>query len=157
MNATLTVLQDFYRDKLAMRLHHEVAATAVSTYTANNAYQYVIAREEMQLGWIRLALEQLGVTTAELSARAESTALTNEKAAFEDDARRAQAFVDRWKPTVDEMTNARHRSMLRVVLGETLEHKRFFEQALQGRSDLLGRSMPGGGTEGAVMSTRWVE
>ena len=37
------------------------------------------------------------------------------------------------------MTNARHRGMLRVILGETLEQKRFFEQGLAGRTDLLGR------------------
>ena len=37
------------------------------------------------------------------------------------------------------MTNARHAKMLRVILGETLEQKRFFEQALAGRTDLLGK------------------
>ncbi len=37
------------------------------------------------------------------------------------------------------MANARHAKMLRVILGETLEQKRFFEQALAGRTDLLGR------------------
>src|SRR5207248_7621078 len=59
---------------------------------------------------------------------------------LQEDARDAQAFVDRWGPRVEAMTNARHRGMLRVVLGETLEQKRFFEQALAGRTDLLGRS-----------------
>ena len=44
------------------------------------------------------------------------------------------------------MPNARHRSMLRVILGETLEHKRFFDQALAGRTDLLGRRADGAGT-----------
>ncbi len=46
------------------------------------------------------------------------------------------------RPRVDEMTNARHAKMLRVILGETLEQKRFFEQALAGRTDLLGRRGP---------------
>ena len=46
------------------------------------------------------------------------------------------------------MPNARHRSLLRVILGETLEHKRFFEQALAGRTDLLGRRADGAGTGG---------
>ena len=58
---------------------------------------------------------------------------------IDEDARGAQAFVDRWRPRVEAMTNARHRGMLRVILGETLEQKRFFEQALAGRTDLLGR------------------
>ena len=55
------------------------------------------------------------------------------------------------------MPNARHRSMLRVILGETLEHKRFFEQALAGRTDLLGRRADGAGTGGGVLGTRWIE
>ena len=47
--------------------------------------------------------------------------------------------------------------MLQVILGETLEHLRMFEQALAGRSDVLGRRADGAGTEGAVLPTRWVE
>ena len=60
----------------------------------------------------------------------------------------AQTFVDTWRPRVEAMPNARHRSMLRVILGETLEHKRFFDQALAGRTDLLGRRADGAGTGG---------
>jgi hypothetical protein len=48
--------------------------------------------------------------------------------------------------------------MLRVILGETLEQKRFFEQALAGRTDLLGRRGDEVGARvGSVMSTRWIE
>ena len=36
------------------------------------------------------------------------------------------------------MTNARHQGMLRVMLGEMLEHRRLFEQASQGRTDIIG-------------------
>ena len=54
------------------------------------------------------------------------------------------------------LTNARLRTMLRLVLGETLEQKRFFDQALAGRTDLLGRRADGAGTKGAVLPTRWV-
>ena len=53
-------------------------------------------------------------------------------------------------------TNARLRTLLRLVLGETLEQKRFFDQALAGRTDLLGRRADGAGTKGAVLPTRWV-
>ena len=75
-----------------------------------------------------------------------------------EDARDAQAFVDRWRPRVDAMTNARHRGMLRVILGETLEQKRFFEQALAGRPDLLGRRTDDvGELVGTVLPTRWIE
>ena len=47
--------------------------------------------------------------------------------------------------------------MLNVILGETLEHKRFFEQAVAGRTDLLGRRAEGAGTGGGVLPIRWIE
>ncbi len=75
-----------------------------------------------------------------------------------DDARDAQAFVERWRPRVEAMTNARHRGMLRVILGETLEQQRFFEQALAGRTDLLGRREEQlAPSHGEVLSSRWIE
>ena len=36
---------------------------------------------------------------------------------LEEDIRDAQAFVDRWRPRVEAMGNARHAGMLRVILG----------------------------------------
>jgi hypothetical protein len=69
----------------------------------------------------------------------------------------AQAFVDKWKPLVATISHARHRTMLNVILGETLEHKRFFDQAAAGRTDLLGRRADGAGTGGGVLPTRWIE
>ena len=48
--------------------------------------------------------------------------------------------------------------MLRVILGETLEQKRFFEQALIGRTDLLGRREKTlAPAHGEVLPTRWIE
>ena len=77
---------------------------------------------------------------------------------LEEDARDARAFVDRWRPRVDAMVNARHALMLRVILGEVLEHRRFFEQALAGRTDLLGRrEVAVGPVVGKVLPTRWIE
>ena len=64
--------------------------------------------------------------------------------------------MERWTPRVESLPNARHRSLLRVILGETLEQQRFFEQALAGRDDLLGQRADGAGTGDGVMSTRWV-
>ena len=46
------------------------------------------------------------------------------------------------------ITNARNKTMLRLMLGEVLEQKRFFDQALAGRDDLLGRRADGMGTQG---------
>jgi hypothetical protein len=77
---------------------------------------------------------------------------------MDEDGRDAQAFVDRWRPRIAHMTNARHAKMLAVILGEVLEQKRFFEQALAGRTDLLGRRAdvleP---SYGEVLPTRWIE
>ena len=48
--------------------------------------------------------------------------------------------------------------MLRVILGETIEQQRFFEQALAGRTDLLGkRGDPLGPGPGSVLRRRWIE
>ena len=56
------------------------------------------------------------------------------------------------------MANARHAKMLRLILGETLEQKRFFEQALAGRTDLLGRrGAQVGPSHGEVLPSRWIE
>jgi hypothetical protein len=83
---------------------------------------------------------------------------TEMRAVIERDAREAQAFVDRWRARVEAMSNARHGKMLNVILGETLEQKRFFEQALAGRHDLLGRRTEDVGLlVGKVLSTRWIE
>jgi hypothetical protein len=155
----LLLLQDFYRDKQAMRLRHESGATGVSHYDFNNMYQYVIAREDVQLGWLRRAIGELGgtepdVMAPDLPAGRSDSLLT---LILEDDARRAQALVDRWRERVERITDARIRGMLRVILGETLEHKRFFDQALAGRTDLLGRRAEGAGTGGGVLATRWLE
>jgi hypothetical protein len=56
------------------------------------------------------------------------------------------------------MTHDRHRRMLGVILGEVLEQKRSFDQALAGELDLLGRRTVGVGERvGEVLSTRWIE
>jgi hypothetical protein len=156
----LSLLRDFYRHKLVMRQRHVAAARHVSHYDFNNAYQYVIAREDVQLNWLQDAVSDLGgqvedVTEPQIQPARKGDPAQAELIAADRDA--AQAFVDTWEPRLEEMPNARHRSMLRVILGETLEHKRFFEQALAGRTDLLGRRADGAGTGGGVLPERWME
>lgn len=161
MTGILSLLQDFYRDKLTEVLRHTAGARLVGQYDANNTYQYVISREETQLSWVARAIVDLDGTVPEAGpapAPGGGTKPSSERAVFEEDAREAQAFLDRWRPRVDAMTHARHRSMLNVILGETVEHKRFFEQALAGRQDLLGRRTSDVGERvGAVLPTRWIE
>jgi hypothetical protein len=155
------LLEEFHRDKLAMLLRHQAGARLVAQYDANNTYQYIINREEVQLSWLAVALTELQASipdAAEPDRSGAGKGTAAAQAVFGEDARDAQAFVDRWKPRVDTMPNARHAKMLRVILGETLEQKRFFEQALAGRTDLLGRRGDEVGARvGAVMSTRWIE
>lgn len=154
------LLIEFYRDKLALILRHQEGARFITHYDFNNTYQYVLGREETQLAWVGAAIADLGgALPAEAPAPAvpAGSGADRQRAILDDDARNARAFVDRWRPRVEAVTNARHRGMLNVILGETLEHTRFFEQAIEGRADLLGRHGEGAGSRGAVIDTRWIE
>jgi hypothetical protein len=157
----LLLLEDFYREKLAMLLRHQAGSRLVAQYDANNTYQYIVAREDVQLSWLSKALQELGSTPgpqAETPRTGAGRGVAAARRVQEEDAQDAQAFVDRWRPRLETMTNARHRGMLRVILGETLEQKRFFEQALAGRTDLLGRrGATLGPSAGEVLPSRWIE
>ncbi len=157
----LKLLQEFHRERLAMMLRHQAGARHVLQYDANNTYQYVLAREDVHLNWLVRAIEEMGGTadnnaqepTRPLSGKGEAAA----HVIVGEDARDARAFVERWKPRVEGVTQARHRTMLRVILGEVLEQQRFFDQAFAGRTDLLGRRTTESPAEGAVLGTRWIE
>jgi hypothetical protein len=158
----LALLQEFAREKLAALQRHEAAARFVAQYDANNTYQYIVNREETQLSWIAKAIDELGGAPAADAPPPDRQpaghAADAARALIEEDARDAQAFVDRWRPRIETMPNARHARMLRVVLGEVLEAKRFFEQALAGRTDLLGRRHATlGPAHGEVLASRWIE
>jgi hypothetical protein len=163
----LDLLREFRKHKLTLQRRHEASARHVSDYDFNNTYQYVIAREEMHVSWVSDAVidasSAAGQPNPTLEDLAEPEIVVQGKAAaaqgsvLAHDRDAAQAFVDKWRPLVASMTHARHRTILNVILGETLEHKRFFEQALAGRSDLLGRRADGAGTGGGVLPTRWIE
>jgi hypothetical protein len=165
----LELLREFHRDKLAMRERHFNAAQSVSDYEFNNTYQYVIAREDVQLNWLRDAIGGMGGqleapgerydpgvagVTAQLMKRGDRPP---QERVLEADRDAAKAFVEKWRPRIETLPNARHRGMLQVIIGETLEHQRFFEQAVAGRKDLLGRRADGAGTGGGVLAHRWVE
>jgi hypothetical protein len=156
------LLEEFYRDKLGDVLRHQAGARLVGQYDVNNTYQYIINREETQLSWLATAITELGGTVAAEGSEPDRSGSGRgnqvSQAVLDEDSRAAQAFVDKWRPRVDAMTNARHRGMLRVILGETLEQKRFFDQALAGELDLLGRRTADVGARvGTVLPTRWIE
>ena len=157
----ITLLQEFYLDRLALLMRHVEGAKLISDYENNNTYQYIIAREDMHVAWVRDAITDLG---GEVPTKGTALAVPQggrgpsaEAAVIDDDIRHMHAFHERWKTRIEGVTNARHRTMLRVILGEVLEHKRFFEQAKADREDVLGRRMPGASTGGGVLPTRWME
>ena len=76
------------------------------------------------------------------------------KSIIDADARDQKAFIDRWTPRVAAVTNARHRKMLELILGEMKEHLRVLQQASDGRADLLGRHSDGKVLRGSVMAAR---
>ncbi len=161
MTDLLPLLEEFHREKLAMLLQHQAGARLIGQYDANNTYQYVINREEAQLTWVATAIRELGAEPADAAEpvrAAKGKPAAAALAILEEDRQAAQQFVDRWRPRIEAMNNARHAKMLRVILGETLEQKRFFEQALAGRQDLLGRRGEQlGPAYGEVLSSRWIE
>jgi hypothetical protein len=154
----LDTISSFYRDKLTIRNRHVAAAEFVSDYNVNNTYQYVINRDDMHVRWLQDALSDLGGTPEsqplpDISPGKGAAAATSVITADRD---AAAKFVERWRPRLESMPNARHRTLLNVILGESLEQQRFFEQALAGREDLLGRRDGGKSTGGGVLSKRWV-
>jgi hypothetical protein len=161
VNDTLALLQDFYREKLDMLLRHQAGARLIAQYDQNNTYQFIINRDETHLSWVGKAIEELGgqlADAAEPERAAKGKGADAAHAILSEDERDANAFVECWRPRVDQMSDARHAKMLRVILGEILEQQRFFAQALEGRTDLLGRRADVlGPAHGEVLSTRWIE
>jgi hypothetical protein len=161
------VLVDFHREKLTMRQRHVAVARHVSDYNFNNTYQQVISREDVHLSWLEAAIAELGATPAHIDepdipaphkyARVKDVSFIPLVA---EDTAAVGDFVARWRPRLAAVTHARHRNMMGVILGETLEQKRFFDQMVAGNEDLLGRRSNGPGSPGTgdgVMGVRWVE
>ena len=151
------LLEECYRDKLALKLRHEEGAQLVPGYEFNNTYQYVINRETLHLSWLADAITSLGGTVPSSAPNIPVPATRKGKAAVQavllDDVAQVQRFGERWRGRLEVVTHARHRKMLQLMLGETLEQQRFFEQALAGRLDLMG-PRPLAAT-GGVIAGRW--
>jgi len=165
--ALVEILTAFAAERLALLERHEAGARVVSHYDFNNTYQYVINREETHLTWLQSALAEVGVTPPKASStmvvppavatRVKGDGATAFRGILEDDARQLSEFVTRWRPKVDALTHARHRIMLDVILGESREHQRLFEQGAAGFEDLLGRRQADSRRQGSVLATRWME
>jgi hypothetical protein len=154
------LIRDFYMERVVLLQRHEASARFVADYDVNNAYQYIIAREETHVSWLLHALQDLGAALpTEPSAPSVHAGKGKDllRQLAGEDARGNGAFVKKWTPIVDGVSNARHRNMLKVILGEMLEHERIFAQAAEGRVDVIGRPLTGTERHGAVAQTRWIE
>jgi uncharacterized protein (DUF1501 family) len=161
-----TFLTTFAAERLAILQRLEAAARVVSHYDFNNTYQYVISRHETHVTWLQNALAEFSAplsqsATALPAPTAPKVGKKVDVAAYrgilEEDAKHLSAFVQQWRPRVETLTHARHRLMLNVVLGESVEHQRLFEQAAAGFEDVLGKRTPQAERVGAVLPTRWME
>jgi hypothetical protein len=159
-------LTEFAAERVALLQRHEHGARVVSHYDFNNTYQYVISREETHLSWLQNALSEFAASVPaasqvfavpEVAKQGRKVEAGAYRGILEDDASLLGAFVGRWRPRLATVTHARHRQMLDVVCGESLEHKRFFDQAAAGFEDLLGRRTGGVARQGGVLPTRWME
>ncbi len=155
------LLAEFYLERLTLLMQHEEAARFVSDYDVNNAYQYMISREETHVSWLQQALLAVGLQIPSDPPRPDVQRPRKGADAVRElsatDARANQQFVDKWRDRVEHVANARHQGMLRVVLGEMLEHRRLFEQASEGRTDIIGTHLEINERRGKVLDTRWIE
>lgn len=152
------LIRDFYLERVTLVMRHEDVAQVITDYDVNNAYQYIIAREQTHLSWLQHALLDLGAPLANDPARGAKLSAKGDtwKQFAGEDARANAKFVEKWRDKVEGVSHARHKGMLKVVLGETLEHKRLFDQASEGRKDLIGKSLDINDHSGAVMPVRFV-
>ena len=151
------LIRDFLLERTTLLMRHEDVAQQVPDYDINNAYQYILAREETHLSWLQHALLDLGAPLPPDPSR--QTVAVGKGDAWKglaaDDARANAQFVETWRPRVEAVSHARHKGMLKVVLGEMLEHKRLFDQAAAGNKDLIGTSLAINDHTGVVMGARW--
>jgi hypothetical protein len=157
---TLQRLLNVHAEKVSLRRRHIAVAGVAAEYDVNNAYQYVIAREDEHLSWLASAIHDLGgdvppdPTSGTVPPPAGADAMGGLALA---DAEALDAFVAAWRPRVAELSHARHQLMLNLMLGEMQEQARLFHQAAAGSLDLLGRRTGGARIRGSVLATRWVE
>ncbi len=151
------LIRDFLLERTSLLMRHEDVARQVPDYDINNAYQYIVAREETHLSWLQHALLDLGAALPADPARQTVAATKGDawKELAADDARANAQFVEKWRAKVEDVSNARHKGMLKVVLGEMLEHKRLFDQAAAGNKNLIGTSLAINDHSGVVMGARW--
>ena len=157
----LALLRELHRDKMTNYLRHIAVARLVSDYEFNNAYQFVINREDTHLKWLESAIDEFGGTPETVTEPTVTAAAGKKNDKFLPlvavDAEQAGELVTKWKPRAAQIRSERHRKLVNVIVGETSEQKRFFDHVGAGQDNLLGRRMAGASTGDGVMPVRWVE
>ena len=153
----LDLLQAFYRETLTIVQARQINARSITDYNANNGYQQVLGRQDVHLRWLSDAIDSLG-GAASAPGQAQEDAVTSApkdvKALVAADEHNHAVFIDQWSARVPHVTNARHRKMLDLILGEMKEHLRVLQQAQAGRGDMLGHQAKGKVERGEVMAAR---
>jgi hypothetical protein len=142
------LLKDFYVERLVLLMQHEAAARHVTDYDINNAYQYIINREETHISWLQRALMEEGqeipptppAPTVKPTRKGDDAV----RELAEADARANRDFVAKWRDRVEQVVNARHRGMLRVIPGS---HGRHRQAARHSRAPRQGPVHPLGGVD----------
>ena len=151
----LNLLKDFHRQTLELFKARQTNAQSVGAYDANNSYQQIIGRQEVHLRWLSDAIASLGDTAADSADQISGTASAEKiRSIIDRDAASQKALIDRWTPIVRTVTNARHRKLLELILGEMHEHLRMLQQAAESRPDVLGRHADGKVLRGTVIAAR---
>ena len=151
------LIRDIYLERVSLLMRHEDVARVITDYDINNAYQYIIAREQTHLSWLQHALLDLGAQLVADPARGGTLSAKGDawKTFAGEDASANEKFVTKWRPKIETVSTARHKGMLKVILGEMLEHKRLFDQAAAGNRNLIGKSLEINDHSGDVMTSRW--
>ena len=116
MNPTelVQILTGVAADRLALLQRHEAGARVVSHYDFNNAYQYVISREETHITWLQAALAELNAPFPRPAATLAVPDVPKGKkgdpdvfrGVLEDDARQLAAFIARWRERIDSVVGS---------------------------------------------------
>src|SRR5690242_19997781 len=103
-------------------MRHEDVAQVITDYDINNAYQYIIAREQTHLSWLQHALLDLGAKLVGDPARGGTLTAKGDswKTFASEDAAANAKFVEKWRGKIEAVSHARHKGMLKVILGEML-------------------------------------
>ena len=83
---------------------HVAAARYVGNYDFNNTYQYIIAREDMHVAWLRDAILDMGGRPTRLpepELKVEGKGDAAQAKVIADDRQGAADFVARWRPRIE--------------------------------------------------------